>query len=103
VRYFILSKKGNKPGYEHDKIRVINLSNFAPNELPDTINISLYKARLPKFLRTGYNVEICEETLENKGVIFRKIIIRSFDSAGVLLKQSLNLYIHHKQVYENQD
>lgn len=73
VRYFVLSKKGNKPDYEHDKIRVIHLSNIAPNELPDAINISLYKARLPPFLRKGYNVEICEETLENKGVIYRKI------------------------------
>jgi hypothetical protein len=77
TRYFQFIWKGEVPKFSHEKIRLVTYADMAPNNLPKRINISLYKARLPHFLRTGYDVEIQDEVVELEQVRYRKVIIRS--------------------------
>ena len=73
---------------------------IAPDAVPEMIKRSLYKARLPRFLRTGYEVEIYDEIREYRGEKYRKIIIQSFDGKGDLDYITTNLYIHNKELYQ---
>jgi len=80
--------------------------NMSPNDFVDRLNRSLYKARLPVFLRKGFNAEICEELLEIDNIKYRKIILRSYKMApknAEIEYESLYLYIHNKELYEIRD
>lgn len=61
VRYFLFVRKGEEPEFSHEKIEIVYYEDIAPNKTPEMINTVLYESRLPDFLRTGYDVEICEE------------------------------------------
>lgn len=103
VRYFLMWDDSQETSIKHDRIRLIRYMSLAPNDFVEKVNRSLYKARLPLFLRTGYNVEICEELVEIQSVKYRKIILRSFKMAGWkqdVEYQSLHLFIHNKELYE---
>ena len=78
VRYFLFVEQGQIPSFSHEKLRLITYRDMAPNNLPKRINVSLYKARLPHFLRTGYDVEIQDEVVELEQVRYRKVVIHSF-------------------------
>lgn len=100
VRYFLFVEQGQIPSFSHEKLRLVTYRDMAPNNLPKRINISLYKARLPHFLRTGYDVEILDEVVELEQVRYRKVIIRSFKEWNQIEYQSLYLFIHNKELYE---
>ncbi len=103
VRYFLFMKDGSVTHVEHDRLRAVPYMAISPHDCIERISRSLYKARLPYFLRTGYNVEICDELENIGGVNYRKIIIRSyiqrFDNKE-LEYESTDLYIHNKELYE---
>lgn len=112
VRYFMLADEGDTDIPEHHQVRIISLMNMAPNDFVARLNTSLYKARLPWFLRKSYTVQICDEllelgdVLERKDIRYRKIIIRSFKSTSEKQEieyESLYLYIHNKELYEIRD
>lgn len=106
VRYFILADEGDTEIPDHHRVRLVSFMNMAPNDFVDRLNVSLYKARLPWFLRKSYNVEICEELLEIDDVRYRKIILRSFKNnwdRQEIEYESLYLYIHNKELYEISD
>ena len=106
VRYFILADEGDTKIPDHHRVRLISFMNMAPNDFVDRLNRSLYKARLPWFLRKSYNVEICEGLLELESVRYRKIILRTFKTTWKkeeIEYESLYLYIHNKELYEIRD
>lgn len=81
IRYFYLTNKPEQdPGesWKNDRARIIYYPSIAPLDLPERMKRSLYKARLPKFLRTGFNVEIHDETKGIDSINYRKITIRTF-------------------------
>lgn len=103
VRYFMLADEGDTDIPEHHRVRIISLMNMAPNDFVARLNTSLYKARLPWFLRKSYNAAICDELLELGWIKYRKIILRSFKEIRwkqEIEYQSLYLYIHNKELYE---
>lgn len=102
IRYFQFIRKGEVPKFSHEKIRLVTYADMAPSQLPKRINVSLYKARLPHFLRTGYDVEIQDEVVELEQVRYRKVIIHSSqrDEKNRPEYQTLYLYIHNKELYE---
>lgn len=105
VRYFMLADENDTEIPEHHRARIVSFMNMAPNDFVNRLNRSLYKARLPWFLRKSYNVEICEELLELEGVRYRKIILRSFKTTWKKQEieyESLYLYIHNKELYQIQ-
>lgn len=106
VRYFILADEGDTEIPDHHRVRFIPFMNMAPNDFVDRLNRSLYKARLPWFLRKSYNVEICEKLLELENIRYRKIILRTFKTTWKkeeIEYESLYLYIHNKELYEIRD
>lgn len=78
VRYFLMFDDNQETSIKHDRIRLIRYMSLAPNSFVEMVIRSLYKARLPYFLRTGYEIEVCEELEEVENVAYRKIIIRSY-------------------------
>ncbi len=101
VRYFLFVRKGEEPLFSHDRIEIVHYRDIAPTKTPEMINKVLYFSRLPPFLRTGYDVEICEELEPFDWISFRKIIIRSYIGEEKELNyETLSLYIHHKDLYE---
>lgn len=106
VRYFILADQSDAEIPEHHRARLVLFKNMSPNDFVDRLNRSLYKARLPVFLRKGFNAEICEELLEIDDIKYRKIILRSYKMApknAEIEYESLYLYIHNKELYEIRD
>ncbi len=103
VRYFILADEDDTEIPDHHRVRIVSFMNMAPNDFVARLNTSLYKARLPWFLRKSYNVEICEELLELENIRYRKIILRTFKTTWKkeeIEYESLYLYIHNKELYE---
>ncbi len=106
VRYFLFMRDWSTSYVEHDRVRTIPYMAFSPHDLIERMSRSLYKARLPYFLRTGYSVEICDELENIEGVNYRKIIIRSYvqrPDNRELEYESTDLYIHNKELYEIRD
>lgn len=78
VVYFLFVRKGEEPKFSHDRIKILYYADIAPKETPKMINSVLSADRLPPFLRTGYDVEICENLLEIDAIKYRKVIVRSY-------------------------
>lgn len=101
LRFFYL-KWDREISNRNDRLRIIDLMDIAPNELPARFNRALFKARLPVFLRTHYDIEISDTLEEIDGVQYRPIILRSYKKEGekkVLEYATENLYIHNKCLY----
>jgi hypothetical protein len=64
LRIFYLKWSQNISVSSGPRFRIIDAKKIAAYDLPIHINRSLYKARLPYFLRKGYDIEIASELLD---------------------------------------
>lgn len=76
LRIFYLRWSHAIPAISWWRLRVIDANKVAPYDLPIHINRSLYKARLPYFLRQGYDIEISHDLQNINGENYRPITIK---------------------------
>lgn len=83
VRFFLLHWSQDKEVPDGDRFESINIDQISANDFPAIINKILYKARLPLFLRNGYDVEIKPKLANIGGVEYRPIVIRSYNPSEI--------------------
>lgn len=87
---------------DHDRLRIINLMNIAPDTLPAHVNRALFKSRLPAFLRKHYDVDISDVLEEIEWIHYRPITVRAYkknQETREIDYETNHLYIHDKRLY----
>lgn len=87
---------------ETDRLRIVDITNMAPNAFPARVNRALFKSRLPAFLRKYYEVDIADTLEEINGIQYRPITIQGYKKTWeikILEYITEWLYIHDKWLY----
>lgn len=84
-------------------MRVINAKKIAADDFPIHINRSLYKARLPYFLRKGYDIEISHKLSTIDGENYRHITMKKhlhseLESAAEYSDKTQYVFVSDKRV-----